>query len=287
MKPFVTPPWRKKHIRETFKRKDQVINRAVTDMESAMKKAVAAIVDHGLNTGTFHEPAMHEMFNVSERFYRSVIQSAFESCEAEKRAQKGKRHLAAGNLPTGIPKTLRELEKVFRNKQYWPKIMKRSIGLTESLRTSYLRKLRRKFNELLPEIMAGRVSPEEAKKRMMSAWEASKSRVETIFRTETTKYFGKTQVAFFNGDPEIIGFIFDSVPDRDRTDICKSRHGLIYRPGTTGKTGLDYNTPALHWNCRSHLIALANTPYNRKLLSDPQRDPKRKSVTPLPTRWRR
>lgn len=287
MKPFVLPPWRKKHNRVIAKRKDTVINRAVSDMEQAMKKAVSTIIDHGVNTGTFHEPAMHEMFNVSEHFYRSVVDQAFRSSEDEKQAQKGKRRLAAANLPTGIPRTLRDLEHVFRDKRYWPKIMKRSIGLTESLRTSYLKKLRRKFNELIPELMAGRLSPDDAKRRMMSAWEASKPRVELIFRTETTKYFAKTQIAFFNNDPEIIGFLFDSIPDKDRTNICKSRHGLVYRPGTTGKTGLDYNTPALHWNCRSHLIALANTPHNRKMVEDPQRDPRRKSVAPLPTRWRR
>lgn len=287
MKPFVTPAWRKKIIRNSFRRKDHVINQAVSQMESAMKKAVSLIVDHAMNTGEFHEPPMHEMFNVSEHFYRSVLRSAFQTCEEEKAQQKGKRRLAAGPLPTGLPKTLRDMEKVFRDRRYWPKIMKRSNKLVEGLRKAYLKKLKRKFGDLLPEILAGRVSPEEAKKRMMSAWDATKSRVETVFRTETTKYFAKTQVAYFNNDPEIIGFLFDSIPDKDRTNVCKTRHGLIYRPGTTGKTGLDYNTPALHWNCRSHLIALANTPHNRKMLEDPQRDPKRKAVAPLPPRWRK
>jgi SPP1 gp7 family putative phage head morphogenesis protein len=148
----------------------------------------------------------------------------------------------------------------------------------------YLRKLGKKFQSILPKLDTNEMTPQEAKTELLEAWDASKSRVELIFRTETTTYFGKTQVAFFNGEPDIIGFLFDSIRDRSRTAWCKTRHGLVYRPNTKLLTE---NTPSCHWNCRSHLIPLADTPENRKMLEDPNRDPELKKVEPLPPGWRK
>lgn len=283
-KPFKIPAWRKRQIDDKFKRKSRVVNSAVKEMEAVMSKAVDYILEHA-KTGEFKAPSLNEMFAVSEGFYRDVVTQSYHASEAERRAQGGKRRLASINNPK-IPK-LKALESLFRDRRFWPSLMKRSAKLTERLRKAYLQKLRRKFKDLLPQILANDVTPENAKKRMMGAWEASKSRVETIFRTETTKYFGETQTAYFKDDPAIIGFMFDSIRDGSRTKICSSRHGLIYRPGTSGKSGLAYNTPALHWNCRSHLIALANTAYNRKMLEDPARDPENKAVAPLPPGWKK
>jgi SPP1 gp7 family putative phage head morphogenesis protein len=164
--------------------------------------------------------------------------------------------------------------------------MKRSRALSERMKKQYLQKLKRKFNKIVPMLTRGEISPADAKKEMMNVWGASKSRVETIFRTETTNYFGKVQVNFFQDDDEIIGFLFDSNIDSSITDICRSRHGMIFTKEHTGKNSLAYNTPALHYNCRSHLIPLANTPENRKLLEDVSRDPSKHKLAELPDDWR-
>ena len=282
MKPFPVPAWRKRHINQKYARKNRVIVSAVTEMEEVMKRAVDEIYDHAVKTHHFAEPSLNEMFTVSDRFYRRVVEQSFYSAEEEKKMQVGRKRL--GKAPPKMPRSLRDLHQVFGDKRYWPKIMKRSKVMTERLRKSYIRKLRKKFDEMMPRITSGEWSPAEAKTHLMETWKTSRSRVENIFRTETTNYFGKTQVAFFENDPEILGFLFDSIKDTARTDICRSRHGLIYRPGTKL---LRENTPACHWQCRSHLIALANTPYNRKMLSDPDRDPSKKSVVPLPSGWRK
>lgn len=282
MKSFTLPPWRKKQINAKYRRKSSVVNRTVQDMERVIRTAVDNILSHYEKTGHYAEPTLNEMFNVSEEFYRRVITQAFHASKEEKQSSKGKKRMAKG--PVGIPKSLKDLEQVFRDHRKWPAIMKRSKALTDRLRNSYLEKLRKKFKELVPKLESGELTPKEVKDQMMDRWYASKSRVETIFRTETTNYFGKTQVAFFEGDDEIIGFMFDSVKDQSRTNVCRSRHGLIYRPGTKM---LRDNIPALHWNCRSHLIALANTEYNRKMLDDPDRDPAKKKVAPLPSGWRK
>lgn len=278
-KAFHIPPWRRRQINAKFRRKGRVIHQTVSAMEAVMKKAVAAIIEHYVATGNYAAPSLSGMFQVSENFYREVSINGFDSARDEKEEAKGKKRLAKKRT-----NKIAFLENVFRDKREWPRAMKRSKKLTERLRDQYLEKLGKRFEEILPALKAGEITPDDAKSHMMKAWKASKSRVETIFRTETTNYFGKAQVSFFEGDPEIIGFLFDSVYDTSRTEICKSRHGLVYRPGTAL---LHQNTPALHFNCRSHLIALANTPHNRKLLEDPDRDPANRKVVPLPPGWRK
>lgn len=267
-------------------------------MESAMRDAVDYIMYHYEKTGQFMVPTLNSMYGVSDSFYRDVITAAFHSASKEKEAQRKNEAIPvdknkklqegfkrmSGKWPTGIPKSLTGLEKIFRDRRYWPKIMKRSKRITDTVRKRYLSKLKIKFDGILPDLDNGIISPQEGKKVLMEAWEATKPRVELIFRTETTTYFGKTQVAFFADDDQIIGFLFDALRDRATTQWCRTRHGLIYRPGTKL---LSENTPACHWNCRSHLIPLANIEYNRKLLEDPNRDPENRKVEPLPSGWRK
>lgn len=250
-------------------------------MEAVMLDVVEEIISYGERTGQWHSPSLNGMDLVSERFYRDVIEQAFHSAKYEKEDQQGRKRLA--RLPVGLPKKIRDLSQIFNDPTYWKRIMKRSTILTARLKRQYLAKLKAQFTVLMPKINSGEVSPAEAKKTMFHVWGASKARVETIFRTETTKYFAETQVKFFTGDAGIIGFLFDSVRDTSRTEICRSRHGLIYRPGSPLLTK---NMPPCHYNCRSHLIALANNEYNRKLISEKDRNPSSAKVVPLPVDWR-
>jgi SPP1 gp7 family putative phage head morphogenesis protein len=275
MKNFRVPPKTNAWIKKKYSRKRRVINKAVEHMEAVMLDAIQYILDHWDGTDRFPEPTLNGMYGVSENFYRDVNQEAVLSAKEKVLPKNGKKKLA---------RSLPSLERTFRDKRRWPKTMKRSKILTDRLRKQYTQKLREKFAEIVPAMKDGSITPMEAKKEMIKSWDASKARVETIFRTETTNYFGKAQVEFFEDDPEIIGFLFDSLKDSASTNICRSRHGLIYKPGS--KLLAD-NTPALHWNCRSHLIPLVNTPENRKMVSDPSRDPSKKSVVPLPKNWRK
>lgn len=280
MIPFQIPQWRKKQIHSKFNKQDLIIAHSVSQMEAVMKQAVDYIWYHYKQTGRYAEPSLHSMDQIMDSFYHRVVTQAYHTAHHEKNEAIGKKRLAA--LPKGMPKSLKDLETLFRNKRYWPKIMKRSKILSDRLKKAYLGKLKKKFQSIIPKIQKNEITPENAKKALIEAWDTSKSRVETIFRTETTTYFSKTQTAFFAGDDDIIGFLFDSVRDTARTIWCRDRHGLVYRPNTKL---LRQNTPACHWNCRSHLIPLANTEYNRKLLNDPKRDPENVKVAPLPPGW--
>ncbi len=286
MKPFKLPKRHGFHIKARYRTKDKVINAVVRAMEAEMKKAVDYIFENMIEgSDHFPQPTLNGMDEISDRFYRHVLTEAFHESKKEKPAQvDAPRKKKLEKLPVGLPKSLKDMEKVFRDRRYWPTVMKRSKKVTEKLRKAYLEKLRRKFNDVVPRMRSGELTPQEAKKQMMGAWDASKSRVETIFRTETTTYFTKTQIAFFDGDEDIIGFLFDAVKDSSSTSICRSRHGLVYRPGSKL---LRENAPPCHYNCRSQFIALANIPSNNKLLSDSSRDPEKRKVTPLPLGWRK
>jgi SPP1 gp7 family putative phage head morphogenesis protein len=287
MKPFKTPHWRQKLIDQKYSKQDKVIAEHVKRMESVMAEAVDYILEHYQKSGRFVLPSLNAMDGVSESFYRDVVTQGVHSAQDEKKgidkheSVEEVKHLS--RLPIGVPKSLKGLEKLFRDKRYWPLIMKRSKMLTDRVRKVYLRKLQVKFKQILPMLDTNQMLPKEARGQLMEAWQATKPRVELIFRTETSTYFGKTQTAFFNGDKDIIGFLFDSIRDRASTIWCRDRHGLVYRPGTKE---LHDNTPAIHWSCRSCLIPLADTPTNRKLLEDASRNPAHRHVTPLPAGWR-
>lgn len=273
--------WKKRIINKVERRQNRVLGRFISDMEKVMEDAVDYVVANFEQTGRFAAPTLNSMFRVSEEFYRSVIREASLTAEEAIAPQKsGKKKLASGR--GGLPRNKKWLQSVFRNSKYWSSVMNRSDRLTKKLQNQYIEKLQSAFEEVLPRIRQGEITTKEVKTHMMEAWGASKSRVETIFRTETTNYFARTQVAYFSGEPEIIGFLFDALKDSATTKICRDRHGLVYRPGTEL---LKESTPSCHYNCRSHLIALANTPENRKLLADPRRDPKNRTVEPLPRGW--
>lgn len=286
MKPFKLPQKHNRTIKFRTRAEDKVIAFVVAQMEAVMKDAVDYIFENMIEgSDHFPQPTLNGMLDVSNRFYRSVLVEAFDASKKEKPAQiDAARVKKLEKLPVGLPRSLKDLEKIFRDRRYWPKVMKRSRALTERLRKSYLDKLKRKFRDVIPQLRNGEISPEKAKKKMMEAWDASKSRVETIFRTETTTYFTKTQIAFFEGDDEIIGFLFSAVRDTSSTDICRTRHGLVYKPGSKE---LRENAPPCHYNCRSQFIALANVEVNRKLLEDPSRDPDNRKVAALPNNWRK
>lgn len=286
MKEFKIPPWRQKQINKQYARKSKVVHSTVQAVSQVMHNAVEEIIDTSLLTGKYAQPSLNGLNAICDRFYHGVIEEAFWSCQDDKKEQKGKKKLAKARGPKGIPKNLENLHEVFQDKKYYQAIMKRSRALSERMKKQYLQKLKRKFNKLMPMIRDGSISPAQAKKEMIQVWGSSKSRVETIFRTETTNYFGKVQVEFFQDDDEIIGFLFDSNIDSSITDICRSRHGMVFTKDHIGKNSIAYNTPALHYNCRSHLIPLANTPENRKLLEDVSRDPSKNKLVPLPDGWR-
>jgi SPP1 gp7 family putative phage head morphogenesis protein len=284
-KSFRLPQWRKCQIDRKYQRQTWVISQALLEMDHFIQYTTDHLPSRAMTHLGYQDPDLSAIDVIGERFYRHVVTEGWKSAHEEALVEKsaGKQRLAAP--PKAGIRPLQFLVELFGNKKDWDKVLKRKTFLMARLKRAYLRKLKRRFNEILPKILSGQTSSQEVKTHLLQAWESSRARTENIFKTETTKYFTETQISYFStSDVEIIGYLFDSVRDMARSIWCKDRHGLIYRPGSDL---LRKNVPPCHWQCRSHLIALANTESNRKLLVDPERDPTKRSVEPLPSGWRR
>ena len=273
---------RQKQIALVERRQAAVVANARQSMFLVLEDAVDQIVTSYNQTGRYVAPDLSGLDDKMLLFYRKLIRTAIVTSEQIKKMQDKKARL--NTKPWGIPTQIRKVKDVFEDTTYWRRIVARSYAYSNKLKKAYLQKLKTRFDQISPMIESGKLEPRIVKQEMRKAFEATKSRVETTFRTETTNYYGRTQIAYFKDDEDVIGFMFDSVRDTSRTEICRSRHGLIYRPDTKL---LSENTPALHYNCRSQLIPLANTAENRRMLADPSRNPNTKKVVPLPRGWRK
>jgi len=277
------------HIKRALEAREnaqtKIVNEFMRKLDAYMLAHQAQAIEtmfhtRGQNLGG--EPQQAEMAKLLERFYVDSIEQGLHFAKQEDPTPKVK-HLA--RAPKGrVPKDLKSINELFRNRRAFLRIMRRKDVLTAGLRKSYLKRLRERFQEIMPAVLANTITPAEARKHIETAWGATRARATTIFRTESTKYFTETQIAYFSSTPSIIGFLYDTVRDAARTDICRSRHGLIYRPNTEL---LRKNQSPNHYNCRAHMIPLSDTPKNRIMLADPARNPELVAVVPLPKGWRK
>lgn len=270
----------KRSTSKALKTQDILIAHSKRQVMNELRKAVDKIIAEFDISKSFKKPDLDLEPSILF-FYASLLETAQRHASDEIPEQKGLKRLAKAP-PKRLPSSIKDLEEFFRDRRGWRAIRKRAKSTADRLQKQYLNKLKRKFNQLMPKIASGDLTPAEAKAQMIKSFNATESRVQTIFQTESANYFSRVQVAYFEDDDQILGFLFDAVKDVSTTEICRSRHGLVYRPGTEL---LRKNSPACHWNCRSHLIPLANTIENRKLLADPSRDPAKKKVVPLPRGW--
>jgi len=121
MKPFKLPDWRKRQLDELYRRKERIVGHASKPMESVMREAVDQIWEHYLKTGHYAEPTLNGMYAVGEHFYRNVVTEAYYASKEDKKQQeKGHKRLAGGPWPIGLPRKLVDLEKIFRDRRYWP-----------------------------------------------------------------------------------------------------------------------------------------------------------------------
>lgn len=277
------------HIRRALEKREnaqiKIVDAFLARMDAYMGEHQAEVVEalfrtKGQNTGG--EPQQAVMGKLLEGFYIQAITKGLALAEDEDPERSAVKHLA--RAPKGkLPADLQSIEQLFRNRKALRRIMSRKEKLTTGLRKAYLARLRARFQEIMPAIQLGKITPQQAREHIATAWGATRSRARLIFQNESTKYFNEAQVSHFSNNVSIIGFLYDSIRDAARTDICKSRHGLVYRPRTEL---LRENTPPNHHGCRAHLIPLADTPQNRRMLNDPARDPELVRVVPHPRGWR-
>lgn len=257
----------------------------VTRYSDQLIGAMLSVIGDALKAAEQGEPLpplnLSKVDDIAYSFLVMTIQQAFTAAKHQMNVDRMKR---LASYPKGkLPPDAHSLAALFRNRKAWDVMVKRNRQYATGIKRAYLQKLRRHFAKVMPLLNAGDITIDEAKAQLESAVKATGPRVNTIFRTETTNYFSQAQVNYFDGEEGILGFLFDSTTDSARTDICRSRHGMVLR---SGSQELKKNTPSCHYNCRSHLIPLADTPENRKLFQEPSRQPSNRTLAPLPRGWR-
>lgn len=295
-KAFQLSPARLKILERRRRREDVIVRSAGLELEGILRASTLAALQMAIEDarGGWDFSAPHvDLEPTFHKFYERTIWSGWSSAEEEHDFEIRKRAPRRMGAPGLKNPTLKELVDLFGNKrefkEKWSRrfkgVARRSNAFAKRMREAYLRKLRARFRQIVPRILDGSMTPAEAQARIKETWEVSRSRALNIFQTEVTTYFSEAQEAYYeNSGDRIIGYLFDSLRDAARSEWCKSRHGLVYRPNTEL---LRKNKPSCHWRCRSSLIALADTPDNRRLLEDPARDPNKVRVVPLPRGWKR
>ena len=121
-------------------------------------------------------------------------------------------------------------------------------------------------------MMEGSTLQERMKALRESSAELStmaRHRIEAIARTEITRADTMGRLISMKANDDVIGVEFSAVMDDRTTDICASRHGVVKR---LDDPRLPDNTPPLHVNCRSLLLAATVYDYPDGLLTSHEFD---------------
>ena len=109
----------------------------------------------------------------------------------------------------------------------------------------------------------------EREKELQKVLDVSKSRIESIARTEVTRAHNLGSLTAMKANEDVIGVEFSAVLDNRTTPMCSERHGLRMR---LDDPRIPENTPPLHVQCRSMLLALTIYDYPDGLLTSHEFD---------------
>jgi SPP1 gp7 family putative phage head morphogenesis protein len=117
------------------------------------------------------------------------------------------------------------------------------------------RSLDQKVNDLVVKALQEGWSNQQLSRELKAVFPTfSARRLETIARTETMSAYNQGRMAQFLGNAMIVAFQFSAILDTRTTQICSARNGKILVLSKISEAELRYNTPPLHYNCRSVLI---------------------------------
>lgn len=218
-----------------------------------------------------------------ERHALETLITAYQFAELEKqtRGAPNKRF----SVPTPrLPRSLRELRKLWDKTRKRNQILKRPNKLYEQIRKAYLKKLQSTWYRHAEDFLNGDASTQEkAIEAIKRQAEVLSARAHTIVRTETTYYQNKARITFYDATPEVTHYLFLAIRDKATTKWCKTRTGLVFEKGTVL---FKNNQPPCHWNCRSEMTPLV--PYNprhKKLIDNKSLRAETRRLFPLPPGW--
>ena len=193
--------------------------------------------------------------------------------------------LSAGKPPPAkVPKGFKELMEMWDEWRENKKPGKRQKVMAKKVKQAYVKKVQGAWEKWGEAFRSGEeFTRAEAIKQIRKATEAPYARAKMIVETETTYYYNKVRRDIYDESPDVTHYLFMSIRDHRTTMLCKSRHGVVFKKGTSL---LEKNTPPVHWNCRSEILPL--TPLNPRqlaLIENPSLKAENRTLYPLPPGW--
>jgi SPP1 gp7 family putative phage head morphogenesis protein len=130
------------------------------------------------------------------------------------------------------------------------------------------------------------ITRKELESRIQKTLGLTKQRAELIARNELTAAYNRGRVTEFQKSGLVTHCRFLAILDGRTSDICRSRNGMLIPMADTAL--LAANTPGLHHRCRSVLspVMPAVSADHQAWVEDGDRDPRNRSLVPLPQGWR-
>lgn len=157
-----------------------------------------------------------------------------------------------------------------------------SGGLANSFVKQQIRNIETVYRGLAKDWLEGESTVKDVVKSIEDTLEKTKYQAERIFRTETTKWFNKSRVKYFETQSDVDYYQVFAVTDGRVSKICESRHGFVV---PAKKANLKKYRPPFHPNCRTILRPLISKLKSHQKIIDKGLKVHESSFEPLPRGW--
>lgn len=249
-------------------------------LEDAVKKAFGSIVKETVKRGDLPKDLMRHLDVIDDAIMEMFFETSLDALKVSRQPQ-----IKMANVPKGfIPKSLKDLRIKWDEWKKKGKMTPRQKVLAENLKKEYIKRVQSVWEKKAEDFREGReFTQEKVSDALKQAAAVPKARAQTIAATETTRYYNQARIERYGSSPDFTHFLFLALRDHRTTSWCKDRHGLVYEKGSSL---LEDETPPIHWNCRSEVVALSPlNPKHKTMIDDRSKMRINKSCTPLPTGW--
>ena len=218
------------------KRVQKIENEFNAEIEKNLKRTITNAIEKSAQgfTPDFDIPWLKE---VLERHALTTMIAAYEFAESKKPST---RKFSKPPSPK-LPRTLKDLMKIWDSYQKKDNLLKRANKLYEQVRKQYLQKLETVWKVHGQDFLEGKTgNKEQAIDAIIKQGDTTIARAKTIIATETTYYQNKARVTYYNAVPEVTHYLFLAIRDKATTAWCaprvtagkRGRHGLVFEKGS-------------------------------------------------------
>lgn len=268
-----------KHYYALAKKQQTIENKWKREAEKFINEMNEKVLDMLVNTGIM--PTVD--------FTPLILGNAFEAArEGFKSTEKSpKNSKLAAPRTKSVPRSLRELMKMWDEYRKNGKVPPRQKELADKIKKQYIKKVEQFWDTYGRQFREGQeYDRERAVKAIREKTKISYARSKMIVETETTHYYNEVRRKVYDQSDDVTHYLYMAIRDHATTKWCKTRDGMVLEKGTEL---LDVNTPPVHWNCRSEIIPLVPglNPRHAQLVKDSSRKPSNRTLEPLPSGWGR